>query len=223
MASAVSEQGVLEGAAAIELQNIDPATAADYLTRVQLDPPPDGWRQLTDYIREMPKSPLAQALDNPLTLTLVRDTYPRGDDPRELLDFCDAAPAGNSSIRIAEDIVDHLLSRVLGAAYKPRPGEGRPAYDLQHRTGCFHQYSRQMNISHTRDLTLWRLQASTSNVPDGMLQMFMIVIGSGVTAGVIAWLMAGTKAGVTIGIVVGLINRGHTWCSVPVAARLGIL
>ena len=33
-------RAVLQGAAAIELQDIDPGTAADYLTRTQLDPPP---------------------------------------------------------------------------------------------------------------------------------------------------------------------------------------
>ena len=40
-------QALLQGAAAIELQDIDPATAAGYLTRTQLDPPPHGWQELT--------------------------------------------------------------------------------------------------------------------------------------------------------------------------------
>lgn len=205
MASAVSEQGVLEGATAIELQNIDSTTAADYLTRVQLDPPPDGWRQLTDYIRKMPESSLAQALNKPLTLTLVRDTYPRGDDPRELLDFCDSAQSGTSSIHLTEDIVDHLLNRVLSAAYKPRPGEERLAYDLRTAQRAFTNIARQMNRNHTRDLALWSLERWTSDVPRGMIEGLIIGIGSGVTAGVIAWLMAGIRAGFVIGIVSGFI------------------
>src|SRR5713226_1098275 len=69
MATAASKRGVLEGAAAIELRAIDPSTAADYLCRVQLDPPPQGWHDLIDRIREQ-SGPLAHALDNPLTLTL---------------------------------------------------------------------------------------------------------------------------------------------------------
>ena len=87
--AAAATQGLLEGAAAVELQDIDPVTAAGYLTRVQLDPPPRGWRELTVRLRRTPDSPLAQALNSPLTLTLVRDTYRSGDDVRELLDFCD--------------------------------------------------------------------------------------------------------------------------------------
>ena len=89
MASAASQHGVLHGAAAVELRVIDPATASGYLERVQLDPPPRGWQDLIDRIRASPASPLAEALNNPLTLTLIRDTYQSGDDARELLDHCD--------------------------------------------------------------------------------------------------------------------------------------
>ena len=38
-------RAVLQGAAAIELQDIDPGAAAGYLTRTQLDPPPRGWQR----------------------------------------------------------------------------------------------------------------------------------------------------------------------------------
>jgi hypothetical protein len=41
----------LGGAAAVELQDVDAATAAGYLTRVQLDPLPPGWRKLTERLR----------------------------------------------------------------------------------------------------------------------------------------------------------------------------
>ena len=40
--AAAAQQGFLQGAVALELQDVDPAAAADYLTRVQLDPPPPG-------------------------------------------------------------------------------------------------------------------------------------------------------------------------------------
>ena len=71
-------RALLQGAAAIELQDIDPGAAAGYLTRTQLDPPPQGWHELTSRLRQEPGSPLAQALNNPLMLTLVRDTYRAG-------------------------------------------------------------------------------------------------------------------------------------------------
>jgi hypothetical protein len=118
---AVARQAFLEGAAALELHAVDAATAADYLTRVQLDPPPHGWSDLTGRLRREPGSAIAKALSNPLTLTLVRDTYRSGDDIRELLDFCDAV--GDVS---GEDIQDHLLDRVLPAAYAPAPGAAPP-------------------------------------------------------------------------------------------------
>ena len=71
MASAASQGGLLQGAAAVELQVINPAAAASYLERIQLDPPPDGWHDLINRIRASPASPLAEALNNPLALTLI--------------------------------------------------------------------------------------------------------------------------------------------------------
>ena len=44
--AAAAARVLLLGAAAIELQDIDPGAAADYLTRTQLDPPPHGWQEL---------------------------------------------------------------------------------------------------------------------------------------------------------------------------------
>ncbi len=64
--AAAASQGLLEGVAALELQAIDPATAASYLTGAQLHPAPPGWRELTDRLRRAPDSPLAQALRQPL-------------------------------------------------------------------------------------------------------------------------------------------------------------
>jgi len=121
MAEAASH-GLLEGAAALELRDVDPVTAAGYLTRVQLDPPPRGWRELTGRLRRTPDSSIARALTSPLTLTLVRDTYRSGDDIRELLDFCDDADRRVSR----EDIVGHLLDRVLPPPTLSDPGIHRP-------------------------------------------------------------------------------------------------
>ena len=102
-------RALLQGAAAIELQDLDADTAVCYLTRTQLDPPPRGWQELTSRLRQEPGSPLAQALNNPLMLTLIRDTYRVGDDVRELLSLRDAAGHPASS----DDITGHLLDRML--------------------------------------------------------------------------------------------------------------
>jgi hypothetical protein len=155
-----AQQGFLEGAAALELRAVDAAAAADYLTRVQLDPPPLGWTELTGRLRREPDSPLAKALSNPLTLTLVRDTYRSSDDIRELLDFCDAV--GDVS---GEDIQDQLLDRVLPAAYTPPPGEPPPRYGLDEARRALGCIAARMGQEGTRDLSWWRLPAWASAAP----------------------------------------------------------
>jgi hypothetical protein len=155
-----AQQGILEGAAALELQPVDAAAAADYLTRVQLDPPPRGWSELTGRLRREPGSPIAKALSNPLTLTLVRDTYRSGDNVRDLLDFCDSV--GDVS---AEDIQDHLLDRVLPVAYTPPPGAAPPRYELEEARRALGYIAAAMSREGTRDLAWWRIPAWTSAAP----------------------------------------------------------
>ncbi len=155
-----ARQGFLEDAAALELRAVDAAAAADYLTRVQRDPPPRGWGELTGRLRREPGSPIAKALSNPLTLTLVRDTYRSGDDIRELLDFCDAV--GDVS---GEDIQDHLLDRVLPAAYTPPPGEPAPRYGLEEARRALGYIAVRMSQEGTRDLSWWRIPAWASAAP----------------------------------------------------------
>ena len=158
--AAAARQGFLEGAAALELRAVEAATAADYLTRVQLDPPPRGWSELTGRLRREPGSPIAKALSNPLTLTLVRDTYRSGDDIRELLDFCDAV--GDVS---GEDIQDHLLDRVLPTAYTPPPGEAPPRYQLEEARRALGYIAARMSHEGTRDFAWWRIPAWASATP----------------------------------------------------------
>lgn len=174
MASAASERGVLEGAAAVELQAINAETAAAYLTRIQGDPPPDRWRQLVNYIRKTPESSLAVALNNPLTLTLVRDTYRKGEDAGELLEFCGVAGGETSVDRPAQEIIDHLLDRFLFTAYMPRPGEKKDPYTYLTAQRAFAKIAAQMNHDGTRDLGLWWLFQSAPGGPRNMLQGLVI-------------------------------------------------
>ena len=196
---AASKQGVLEGAAAIELHTIDPGTAADYLSRVQVDPPPDSWRELVGRVRSQ-GSPLARALDNPLNLTLVRDTYRAGDDVGELLEFCDTAQRRVSGDHLAEAITGHLLDGVLPAAYAPRPGKRRPRYDLATAQRAFTKIAARMNQDSSRDLQWW-------HIPDWAPAAPRILVGVGVGVGVGAALgvWAGVKAGPMSGYATGLL------------------
>jgi hypothetical protein len=170
-----AEQAMLDEAFAVELQGVEPATAADYLTRVQLDPPPDRWRELTDLLRNAPDSPLARALQNPLTLTLVRDTYRRGDSVGELLDL--GAAQGSIS---REDIEDHLLDRVLPQAYAPRPGEGSPRYSLTTAQRALGVIATHMSQDQTRDLAWWRIPSWGPRLPR--------TVAIGFTSGIVVYL-----------------------------------
>ncbi len=188
--AAAAQQEFLQGAVALELQDVDPAVAADYLTRVQRDPPPAGWSELTNRLRRVPDSPVARALSLPLTLTLVRDTYRGGDDVGELLDFCDA---GHGASR--EDIEDYLLDRVLPTAYAPRPGEAAPRYGLQAAQLALGHVAARMNQDGTRDLAWWRIPAWASVAPrviaTGLVFGLMFALGGGPVLGLAAGPVAG--------------------------------
>ena len=187
-----AQQGLLAGAVALQLQNVRPAVAADYLARVQLDPPPRGWSELTSRLRRAPVSALARALNNPLTLTLVRDTYGSGDDVCELLDFCDTAGPGASR----ENIEDHLLDRVLPAAYASRPGEPSPIYDLQAAQRALGHIATRMNDDGTHDLAWWRIPGWATPIPR--------IITTSLVVGLVLGLGFGIEFRVMIGLVMGL-------------------
>ena len=180
MASAAA-QSHLDGAAAVELQDVDAATAADYLTRVQLDPPPAGWRELTARLRHAPSSPLARALGSPLTLGLLRDTYRDQDDARELLGLS-GSPASAVS---RDEIVDRLLDRVLPVAYAQQPGQPPPRYDLQKAQHALSQLAARMNRDGTRDLRWWNIPRWVTAWPRILVAVVALVF-----AGALAYLAA---------------------------------
>jgi hypothetical protein len=164
MAAAASSQGVLHGAAAVELNPVGPAEAASYLERVQLDPPPAGWHELIRRLRADPGSPLSLTLDNPLALTLVRDTYQTENSVRELLEFCgplDGMPADWA----VEAIIGHLLDRFLAAVYTRRPGQPPLPYDLATAQRTLARIAARMNQDGTRNLNWWQIPAWAPRKP----------------------------------------------------------
>ena len=192
---------VLQGAAAVELQDIDPRTAAGYLIRTQLDPPPQGWDELTSRLRQKPGSPLAQALNNPLMLTLIRDTYRATDDISELLRLRDAAGRPASSA----DFTAALLDRVLPAAYTQQPGEPPTRYNLATAERALRRIATRMNKDGTRDLQWWQVPAWTHPAP----RIITTWLG--------AMIVAGLAAGLAVGLPFGFAN------GLPAAIALGLL
>jgi hypothetical protein len=194
-------RAVLQGAAAIELQDIDPGTAADYLIRTQLDPPPHGWQELTSRLRREPGSPLAQALNNPLMLTLVRDTYRAADDIRELLGLLNTAGQPASS----EDITGHLLDRVLPAAYTSQPGDPPSRYDLATAERALRRIAIRMNEDGTRDLQWWRVPAWSRAAPRVIVTWLGAVLVAGLVAGLAVGIPYGPSYGSLAAVELGLL------------------
>jgi hypothetical protein len=202
-----AQRGLLTGAVAVELQDVEPPVAADYLTRVQLDPPPIGWSELTRRLRRLPDNALTRALSSPLTLTLVRDIYGSGDDVCDLLNFCDGVGTGASR----EDIEDHLLDRVLPAAYASRPGEASPRYDLQTAQRALSCIATRMNKDGSRDLAWWRIPTWVTPVPrvtlTGLIVSFVAGLGFGLEFRVIIGLVMGLMIGLILGPGFGIGGR----------------
>ena len=216
--AAAAAQSHLDGAAAVELQDVDAATAAGYLTRVQLDPPPAGWRELTTCLRRAPSSPLARALGSPLTLGLLRDTYRGPDDAHELLGFS----ASPESAQTRDEIIDYLLDRVLPAAYAPQPGQPPPRYDLQQAEHALSQLAARMNRDGTRDLRWWNIPRWATAWPR-ILAAVLALVAVGTLGGFAgsgydfqSAFGSGVDSGLTSGFVFGLVF----WFSVTRRHRL---
>ena len=199
--------GLLDDAAALELRDIDAPTAADYLTRIQLQPAPPQWAEMTGRLRQAPDSPLARALGSPLTLTLVRDTYRSEDDVGDLLAVCDAA----DHVVTSEEIVDHLLDRVLPAAYARRPGDPPLRYDLQVARNALSRLAARMNQEGSRDLQWWRIRewvpAAPRTIATGLTAGAGIAVLAALVIRPVTGLYAGLLAALLFGLLVGLRDR----------------
>lgn len=149
MVAAVSD-GHLRGAAALELCSVEADQAKEYLASTQTDPAPLSWQCLLNHLRDHPSGALAQALETPLMVTLVRDTYRPGGDPVD--ELTDRKRFANRAA-----IENHLLDRVLPAAYAHRLGQPAPAYSLDQARHWLEQLARRMNADGTRDLAWWRI------------------------------------------------------------------
>jgi hypothetical protein len=203
IAAAAASQGILQGAAAVELSPVSPDDAASYLGRTQLDPPPAGWQELIRRIRVRHGSALSTALNNPLALSLVRDTYQAGDSVSELLEFCgtlDGMPVSQA----AEAITGHLLDRIVPAAYAPLPGQPRPPYDPATAQRALTRIAVQMNRDGTRDLNWWRIPSWISRAERAVTSGLVVVVPVALVAGLADWSLSEVLEALSIGLAVGV-------------------
>ncbi|HEU0087109.1 MAG TPA: hypothetical protein VFQ77_05605 [Pseudonocardiaceae bacterium] len=211
----------LVGALGVHLHDVTGAEAADYLERARRGPPPARWADLLTHLREHPDGVLAKGLSTPLTLTLLRDTYQLGDDVSDLLD--------PTRYPTRAHIEQHLIARILPAAYAPRPGRPPPRYtEIQARRTliCIAQ-----SMGKQRDLAWWhipRWAPATSRVLTtslvcglavGLVFGFLVVFGLWVEEGSVVEpllgfgsmggdLVFGVGLQLGVGLVFGLGGRG---------------
>jgi hypothetical protein len=191
--------GHLDGAAALELAAITPAEAADYLQSRTVHPAPAPWRTLIQHLREDETSPVAQALDSPLMLSLLLDTYLPSEPAGELTD------PGRFPGR--QQIEDHLLARILPSAYTPRPGSPAPSCTPWQARQWLGYLAAQMKQTGTRDLAWWRipqwLPPRHLKISVGLASGITAGLASGITGGLTFGFMFGPMAGLASGLVFG--------------------
>jgi hypothetical protein len=194
-------KGHLSGAAALELEPIPNEDTATYLARCQIEPLSPPWQRVVACIQDHPDSAVAQALDSPLMLTLVRDTYQPADRVDELLD---TDRFGNR-----ETIEDHLLDRVLPAAYAARPGQPSSRYTLAQARQWLGFIAHKMNQdTNSRDLAWWLIPGWKSAWPRVAVTGLVAGLAAGFVLGLTTvfkvGLMAGPMFGLTFGLTFGL-------------------
>jgi len=178
----------IAGAAALELLPVSPADAADYLARCRVQPAPEAWQRLITQILDDQNTTVAKALNNPLTLTLIRDTFHTDTDTRLLT---------QERFYSSEAVVEFLLDRVLPAAYETRPGRPAPAYTCRQAQRWLQYVAYQLNATGTRDLAWW--QIPTWRPPSSR------IIANGFVAslvfGLIGWIAFGSHFAVVASII----------------------
>lgn len=179
---AAASGGHLRGAAALEICPIGSEQAAEYVASCQMDPLPQTWQRVVDHLREHPGSALAQALDTPLMLTLVRDIYRPGGRVDELTNS-DQFPS-------REAIEDNLLSRVLPTAYAQHPGQPASPYTVDEAERWLAHLARNMNEEGTRDLAWWEIPRWISVWPRALvatITLYLVfALSSGLRNGVLS-------------------------------------
>lgn len=159
----------LTGALVVRLRSVTALAAIDYLQRARTGPAPQGWADLLTHLGEQVDGVLAGALSTPLSLTLLRDTYQAGDDVGELLD--------STRFGTIDAVEQHLIARLLPAAYTPVPGRPPPRYSEQQARQTLSFIAQRMGSQ--RDLAWWQIPRWAPAVPRVLTTVFVFVLGGG--------------------------------------------
>ena len=156
------QAGGLDNSAVIELRPVRPDAAAAYLGRDHTGPSRLNWEKICLYLRNNPDSIAAQALNNPLALSLARDAY-ANRDPAVLID--------QGRFSSVEEVAQHLIAQFLITAY---PDERRRKYAVTWLGWI------AFNMGAHRDLGWW-------DIPN-WVSPWKLRIARGLVAGSAVWL-----------------------------------
>jgi hypothetical protein len=160
------------------------------------------YRAVTDELARNRSSPLAHALNNPLTLSLLRDTYRATGPVNELLD--------TARFPTPQNIDDHLLDQVLVTAYIPRLGQPPPRYSLDTARSTLSFIAYRLNQDGTRDLAWWHIPQWTSDAARARIARRAGGLAVGLTGWLAGWLAGGFLNGLASGFASGL-TAGFTF------------
>jgi hypothetical protein len=133
------ESGRLDNTAVVELRPIRATAAAEYLLLDRTGLKYHRWETLAAHLKQNSAGAAARALDNPLTLSLVRDVYAKGDPVA--LTVAELFPT-------PEAIRAHLIDQILVTAYQG-------VRELSYASGWLAWISHHMATS--QDLLWWHI------------------------------------------------------------------
>ncbi|MBX9361265.1 NACHT domain-containing protein [Streptomyces sp. WAC04114] len=142
---------VLRRAPVVEVRPVPASDARAYLSAVDW-PEATDWSEVYERLETEPDSAVSTALSTPLMLSLARTVY----------QHCPEAPAGLLDHGSRHEVEDHLVDRVIVAAYAPRqaPGElssAGPDWRVQadEAERWLTYLARYLHQYRERDLTWW--------------------------------------------------------------------
>ncbi|MDT3444492.1 hypothetical protein [Pseudofrankia sp. BMG5.37] len=166
-AAAVSASTHVRAAAVTELLPVAATDAAEYLADCQTAPISPPWGRLVKQLKDEPTSSLADALNSPLNLTLLRDAFPETSDIDGIL-----VP---NRFETPHEVESYLLDRIVDIAFPPDPDRAGPSREKM----TLGRIAFHMNAQKTRDLAWWQMHRWTSPVPRVLATSILgVVIGA---------------------------------------------
>jgi len=187
------QSGGLGNTAVMELRPVRPGAAAAYLQHGQTGMSRHQWDQVGAYLKRSPNSVAARALDNPLTLSLARDSYTT-QDPTVLTD--------PGRFPTEDAIREHLIDQLLVTAY---PDEHQRVQVTRWLAWIAHQ------MGTSRDLPWWDISTwipqwklrITRGLAIGLAVGATVAFAASHLVGLVVGHVHGPVATITAGLVVG--------------------